>query len=53
MNDSRPVLYLASRSPRRAELLREAGITFRVISVGVDETVREGEETEAYCERLA
>lgn len=46
-------LYLASASPRRAELLRQIGITFRVISGSVDETVLPGESAERYVLRLA
>ncbi len=46
-------LYLASASPRRAELLRQIGITFRVISGSVDETVLAGETAEQYVLRLA
>jgi len=53
MRSPEPRLVLASRSPRRAELLRAAGIAFEVASVEVDETPREGEAPEAYVERLA
>ncbi|MGE3488360.1 MAG: nucleoside triphosphate pyrophosphatase [Vicinamibacterales bacterium] len=44
---------LASRSPRRAELLAAAGIPFEVLAADIDETPREGETPEAYVERLA
>jgi septum formation protein len=47
------VLVLASASPRRADLLREAGILFRVSPPHIDEAVRVGESPEAYVERLA
>ena len=47
------VLVLASASPRRADLLREAGILFRVAPAHIDEAVRVGESPEAYVERLA
>jgi septum formation protein len=47
------VLILASRSPRRAELLRSAGFDFDVFAVDVDETPRDGESPRAYVERLA
>ena len=38
------VLVLASASPRRAELLRAAGIPFEAIPADVDERQHEGEE---------
>ena len=46
-------LILASGSPRRAELLRQAGIRFDVSAPDVDETLRDGEAPEAYVRRLA
>lgn len=46
-------LILASASPRRAELLRAAGIAFDVLTADVDETRRAGEGAEAYVTRLA
>ena len=46
-------IILASRSPRRAELLSAAGIQFEVLAVDVDETPRPGEDPAAYVERLA
>jgi septum formation protein len=47
------MLILASASPRRAELLRAAGIPFTVQAADVDETVRPGEAPDAYVQRLA
>jgi septum formation protein len=47
------MLVLASQSPRRAEILRQAGIAFTVRAVPVDETPLEGEDPNAYVERLA
>jgi septum formation protein len=47
------MLLLASASPRRRELLRNAGIEFEVLSVPVDETPLPGEEAEALARRLA
>jgi septum formation protein len=47
------VLVLASASPRRAELLRTAGIPFDVIPADVDERQHEGEEPDTYVCRLA
>lgn len=46
-------LILASRSPRRSELLKAAGITFEVLAADIDETPHPGEGPEAYVERLA
>ena len=46
-------LVLASASPRRAALLREAGWPFEVAPVDLDETLRPGETAQAYVERLA
>ena len=44
---------LASRSPRRAELLRAAGIDFIVRVTDIDETPRLNEDPRDYCLRLA
>lgn len=46
-------LVLASQSPRRSELLRQAGIPFVVRVAAVDETPLEGERPEEYVVRLA
>jgi septum formation protein len=46
-------LILASQSPRRAELLRAAGIAFEASPADVDESVRDGENPEQYVRRLA
>src|SRR5258706_12716079 len=46
-------IILASTSPRRAELLRAAGIEFDVIPANVDETTHSGETSEAYVRRVA
>jgi len=46
-------LILASASPRRAEILRDAGITFSVISSAVDETPYAGESPSDLVQRLA
>jgi septum formation protein len=47
-----PVI-LASRSPRRAELLTAAGISFEVRAADIDETPHAHEAPAAYVERLA
>jgi septum formation protein len=46
-------LVLASRSPRRAELLTAAGFEFTVRAADVDETPRDGEDPFSYVVRLA
>ena len=46
-------LVLASRSPRRAELLAAAGIEFTVRVADVDETPFEGEAPRVYVLRIA
>src|SRR5579871_1568096 len=47
------MLVLASQSPRRAEILRLAGIPFTVRVMPVDETPLSGEAPEEYVKRLA
>src|SRR3979409_2127218 len=46
-------LVLASASPRRAELLRNAGFAFETLVVDLDERVRDGEPAATYGARLA
>lgn len=46
-------LYLASASPRRADLLRQIGITARCLPADVDESLRSGESAGDYVQRLA
>lgn len=46
-------IYLASRSPRRAELLQQIGIRHKVIPSDVDETQLEDEMAADYVLRLA
>ncbi|HVO56859.1 MAG TPA: Maf family protein [Dongiaceae bacterium] len=46
-------LILASASPRRAEILRNAGFAFSVLSSAVDETPMPGEQPQALVRRLA
>src|SRR5690349_7902993 len=47
------MLILASRSPRRIELLRSAGFEFTVRAVDVDESVEGDESPPEYVKRLA
>jgi septum formation protein len=46
-------LILASSSPRRAQILRDAGISFSMLSSAVDETAYPGETPQQLVERLA
>ncbi|MSQ62575.1 MAG: septum formation inhibitor Maf [Betaproteobacteria bacterium] len=46
-------IYLASRSPRRQELLAQIGVKFEAMEIDVDESVTDGESPRAYVERLA
>jgi len=47
------MIVLASASPRRQELLRNAGIPFTVQPADINETPLAGESPRAYAERLA
>jgi len=47
------MLVLASQSPRRMEILRQAGIPFTARPANVDETPLLHEKPEAYVQRLA
>ena len=47
------MLVLASQSPRRGDILRQAGIPFTVRVAAVDETPLQGEKPEDYVVRLA
>lgn len=46
-------LILASASPRRAEILRNAGFDFEIMPTEVDESVRPRESAAEYVRRLA
>lgn len=48
-----PTLILASASPRRRELLQQAGFAFQVQSADIDETPEPGENPVALALRLA
>jgi septum formation protein len=48
-----PRLVLASASPRRARILAELGVAFRVVVSNVDESLQAGEDGAAAVERLA
>lgn len=48
-----PKIILASASPRRAEILRNAGFDFTVSASEIDESPKVGEAAAAYVERVA
>jgi septum formation protein len=48
-----PPLILASKSPRREQLLSQLGLIFEVIPAELDEVLQPGEEPGAHAERLA
>jgi septum formation protein len=48
-----PAIYLASRSPRRRELLTQMAVDFAVIAADVDESVQPGESPQDYVQRIA
>ena len=47
------MIYLASRSPRRRELLSQLGVRFEVLDLEVDESIRAGETADGLVQRLA
>lgn len=47
------MLYLASQSPRRRELLQQLGVAFQVLTLEVPEVPRPGEEPADYVRRVA
>jgi len=46
-------IYLASKSPRRHELLKQIGIDFEVININIDESVNKNEMSLNYVHRIA
>ena len=50
---ARIVIYLASQSPRRRELLRQLGVDFSILDVDVAEERQPGEPPEDYVSRVA
>ena len=47
------MIYLASSSPRRAELLTQIGVKFNIIRVDIDETPLAGETVDELVKRLS
>ena len=48
-----PTLVLASRSPRRHRLLKEAGVSFEIMPADIPEEHRPGEQPEPFARRLS
>jgi len=48
-----PLIYLASASPRRSQLLDQIGVGHRIVPLDLDESRWAGESPAAYVERLA
>ena len=48
-----PLIYLASRSPRRVELLKQIGIRCEILPADIDETPLQNETPNDYVVRLA
>lgn len=46
-------LYLASKSPRRKELLSQLGLLYEAVDVSCSEVLAEGERPDDYCLRIA
>lgn len=47
------MIYLASNSPRRAELLQQINVPFSILAGSIDESRIAGESAEIYVQRLA
>ncbi len=47
------MIYLASQSPRRSELLSQIGVCHEILPVDIDETPRTDETPEDYVQRMA
>jgi septum formation protein len=52
-SSSKPLIYLASASPRRSTLLAQVGIAHTVMPVDLDERIHAGEAPTDYVRRLA
>jgi septum formation protein len=47
------MIYLASRSPRRRELLNQLSVSFQILDLEIDESTLTGETPDALVQRLA
>lgn len=53
MEEEKTTIVLASSSPRRSELLDQIGVSYKVLSVDVDETVHDDETVTEYVIRMS
>lgn len=53
MDSNLPALVLGSASPRRADLLAQLGLDFRLAAADIDETPQLGEAPRDYVQRMA
>lgn len=53
MINNHPLIYLASKSPRRKKLLKQMNLNFKVISVEIDESRKGAESALKMVKRLA
>jgi septum formation protein len=53
LNENKDLLYLASASPRRKELLESIGVSFRVVSQDFDENSQDVVSPEIYVRNLS
>lgn len=52
INENISKLYLASKSPRRKELLAQIGIDFTILAIDIPEEVASGEDYLSYSQRI-
>lgn len=52
-SENQPLIHLASRSPRRRDLLDQIGVGWATVDQGVDESLAAGESPEVFVVRLA
>jgi septum formation protein len=53
LEQTKTMIYLASQSPRRKELLTQIGVQFETLNVAIDESANQNETARNYVERMA
>ena len=53
MNNDIPLIYLASKSPRRRKLLEQLNLNFKCFSVDIEEVIKKNEKPHISVKRLA
>lgn len=53
MNNDVPLIYLASKSPRRRKLLEQLNLNFKCFSVDIEEVIKKNEKPHISVKRLA